>query len=77
MKEQILPVALRDNEITEADVETMLKIALDKDTPLGRIKRTPKRIPESLCVPPDIINDSSNPQSNYSSTKIADKKGVC
>jgi hypothetical protein len=41
----ILPVALRDAEITERDVETMLRVARNKNATAGRYKRTPKRVP--------------------------------
>ncbi|MBO0697399.1 MAG: hypothetical protein J2P46_03330 [Zavarzinella sp.] len=41
----ILPVALRDTEITEGDVEAMLRVAQDKKAPAGRYKRKPRRVP--------------------------------
>lgn len=40
----ILPVALRDTEITEDDVATLLRIAGDKNAPAGRYKRSPKKV---------------------------------
>lgn len=42
----ILPVAHRDTEITEGDVETMLRVARDKNAPSGRYRRTPKFLPK-------------------------------
>ena len=44
-KVAILPLALRETEITEADLDTMLRIVRDKKTGVGRYKRTPKRLP--------------------------------
>ena len=44
-KKPILPLALRDTEITDADVEVMLRVARDKNATSGRYKRTPKRLP--------------------------------
>lgn len=44
-KKPILPLALRETEITEADVETMLRVARDKRATAGRYKRIPKRLP--------------------------------
>jgi hypothetical protein len=44
-KESILPLALRDTEITEGDVEVLLRIARDKKAPSGRYKRVPKKVP--------------------------------
>lgn len=44
-KKPILPLALRETEITEADVEVLLRIARDKNAESGRYKRTPKRVP--------------------------------
>ena len=41
----ILPVALRDTEITEGDVAVMLRVAQDKKAPAGRYKRKPRRVP--------------------------------
>jgi hypothetical protein len=43
----ILPVALRDTEITEGDVAVMIRVAGDKKAPTGRYKRKPKRVPTS------------------------------
>lgn len=42
-KKPILPPALRETEITDDDVETMLRIARDKKAESGRYKRTPKQ----------------------------------
>ena len=42
-----LPHALQDTEITERDVETLLRTAHDKDAPAGRYTRTPKKVPQS------------------------------
>lgn len=44
-KTPILPLALRDTEITETDVAVLLRVAQDKKAPAGRYKRTPKRVP--------------------------------
>lgn len=41
----ILPVALRDTEITVSDVAVILSVAKDKKAPAGRYKRTLKRLP--------------------------------
>ena len=41
----ILPLALRDTEITEGDIAVMLRVAKDKKAPTGRYKRRPKRVP--------------------------------
>jgi hypothetical protein len=41
----ILPFALRDDEITARDAETLFKIAEDKGAAVGRLRRTPKAIP--------------------------------
>jgi len=40
----ILPLVLRDTEITEGDIAVMLRVARDKSAPAGRYKRTPKRL---------------------------------
>ena len=40
----MLPIALQDTEITEADVAIMLRVAQDKKAPAGRYKRSPKRV---------------------------------
>lgn len=61
--EQPLPVALRDTEITEADLQNLLD-------------RAQEMILKSHGVPPDIINDATNNPTNYAAVKIADKKGV-
>ena len=42
-----LPAALKDTEITEHDVVTLLRIARDKDAPAGRYVRTPKKLTQS------------------------------
>lgn len=34
-----IPLALRDDQITEADVDTMLRVANDPNAPSGRYKR--------------------------------------
>lgn len=44
-QEPILPLALREVELTEADVATLLRVAQDKNAASGRYKRQPKRIP--------------------------------
>jgi hypothetical protein len=41
----ILPLALRDDEITVRDAETLVKIAEDRSATAGRLRRTPKAIP--------------------------------
>ena len=41
----ILPLALRDTEITDDDIEAMLLVARDKQAKSGRYKRTPRRLP--------------------------------
>lgn len=41
----VLPRALQEHELTDADVDLMLKIAADKDAPSGRLKRPGKNIP--------------------------------
>ena len=43
----ILPFALQDTEITDRDVETLLRVARDKDAPAGHYKRTPKKVARS------------------------------
>ena len=49
-KKPILPLALRETEITEADVKAMLRIARDKNAASGRYRRTPKRLPTAELV---------------------------
>jgi hypothetical protein len=49
-KKPILPLALRETEITENDVAVMLRVARDKDATSGRYKRTPKRLPSAEPV---------------------------
>jgi|GEM_PF-4960060 len=49
-KKPILPLALRETEITEIDVAVMLRVARDKDAKSGRYKRTPKRLPSAEPV---------------------------
>lgn len=44
-KTPILPLALRETEITDTDVAVMLRVARDKKAGAGRYKRTPKRLP--------------------------------
>jgi hypothetical protein len=39
-----LPLALRNDEITEQDFETLLRIAEDPQVP-GRLERAPRKIP--------------------------------
>ena len=41
----ILPLALQDTEITEGDIEVLLRVARDKNAPAGRYKRVPKKVP--------------------------------
>lgn len=41
----VLPLALRDIEITQEDVETLLRVAKDKKAPAGRYRRIPKKLP--------------------------------
>ena len=43
----VLPLALRDTEITEGDVEVLLSVARDKSALTGRYKRVPKKLPEA------------------------------
>lgn len=43
----VLPRALQDAAITDRDVETLLRVARDKQAPAGRYKRTPKRVTPS------------------------------
>jgi hypothetical protein len=45
MKKPILPLALRETEITETDVAVMLRVARDKKAESGRYKRKAKRLP--------------------------------
>ncbi len=40
-----LPVALREQEISEQEFETLIRIAEDPQAAAGRLKRTPRRIP--------------------------------
>lgn len=49
-KKPILPLALRETEITETDVEVMLRVARDKQATSGRYKRTPKLLPTAEVV---------------------------
>jgi hypothetical protein len=49
-KKPILPLALRETEIDDADVEVMLRVARDKKAISGRYKRTPKRLPKAELV---------------------------
>ena len=49
-KKPILPLALRETEITDSDVEVMLRVARDKKAESGRYKRTPKRLPTVQVV---------------------------
>jgi len=44
-EKRVLPLALRDIEITESDVLLLLRIAQDKTAPTGRYKRAPKKMP--------------------------------
>ena len=44
-KKPILPLALRETEITDTDVEAILRVARDKQATSGRYNRTPKRLP--------------------------------
>lgn len=41
----ILPLALRETEITESDIAVMVRVARDKNAKSGRYKRTAKRLP--------------------------------
>jgi predicted DNA-binding antitoxin AbrB/MazE fold protein len=43
----VLPIALRETEITERDVETLLRVARDKNAGAGRYKRSPKKLTKS------------------------------
>jgi predicted DNA-binding antitoxin AbrB/MazE fold protein len=43
----VLPFALQDTEITDRDVQTLLRVARDKQPPTGRYKRTPKKVAQS------------------------------
>jgi len=43
----VLPFALQDTDITDRDVETLLRVARDKEAPAGRYKRTPKKVAPS------------------------------
>jgi len=45
-KPAVLPLALQDSEITEGDVEVLLRVAKDKHAQAGRYKRTPKKVAE-------------------------------
>jgi hypothetical protein len=40
-----LPVAQRDQEISEQDFQTLIRIAEDPQAPAGRLKRVPRKIP--------------------------------
>ena len=40
-----LPVALRNEEITERDLEVLSRIAQDANATKGKLKRVPRRIP--------------------------------
>jgi hypothetical protein len=40
-----VPIALREQEISEKDFEALLRIAADKNAPAGRLKRTPRKVP--------------------------------
>jgi len=40
----ILPLALRDTEITESDVAVLLRVAQDKNATSGRYNRIPKQV---------------------------------
>jgi hypothetical protein len=44
-KKPILPLVLRETEITEIDVAVMLRVARDKKAASGRYKRKAKRLP--------------------------------
>jgi hypothetical protein len=41
----LVPVALRNQEISERDVDTLVHIAEDPQAPKGRLNRVPKIIP--------------------------------
>ena len=43
--EKILPIALQESQLTDKDIEVMLRIAHDKNANSGRYKRTPKHLP--------------------------------
>lgn len=43
-KEPILSLALREKEITETDIQIMLRVARDKESASGRYQRVPKRL---------------------------------
>ena len=40
-----LPLALRNDEITESDFETLRRIAEDSTSPTGRLRRVPQSVP--------------------------------
>ena len=40
-----LPVAMREQEISEHDFETLVRIAEDSNAPTGRLKKIPRKIP--------------------------------
>jgi hypothetical protein len=46
----ILPLAMRVEEITEGEAETLRRIAEDKTAPAGRLRRPPKAIPAAEPV---------------------------
>lgn len=49
----VLPLALRETELTESDVAVMLRVARDKTAQAGRYKRAAKRLP----VAEPVVNE--------------------
>ncbi len=43
---------VNDSTLTDEDIETMLRVARDKNAPSGRYKRTPKKVLGEFPVPP-------------------------
>ena len=41
----VLPFALCEQEISDRDIETLVKIAENKNATVGRLRRAPKKIP--------------------------------
>jgi hypothetical protein len=46
-KKSNLPLALREEEISEKDVEVLLRVARDKNAASGRYRRMAKRLPST------------------------------
>ena len=43
--EALMSLARQDFEISESDVEVLLRVARDKNAPAGRYKRLPRKVP--------------------------------